>query len=400
LTLVDNNPYIIRFTWSKPYFSAWSSSAGFAPIAEHYYKFDDPNVFNTGKQNQWLVGNGAYKLDKWEHDQRIVFVRNELYYGKKPHVRGFVEKFIKDPAVQLQSFEKGDLDVYGLTPSQYIVKHEDPEFLKRFEISKTIANSYRYVGWNMRLSKFKDKRVRQALTMLIDRERICKDIYRGLAIPIHGTVHPENPAYNKYVEQNAWPFDPKRAKALLAEAGWKNTAGNGVLEKDGEQFRFTVLIPSNNQEVEAAANLIKDSLAQAGIEVSINNLEWKTFLEKIHRLDFQACILGWQLGLEFDPYQLWHSSQVHEKESNHCGYVNPAVDRLIEKSRRELNEEKRFAMLREFQKYILEDQPYTFLMVPNRLISYDKRIHNVQYKLTGADNDRWWVPAAEQKRNE
>lgn len=397
--LVDDNPYIVRFTWGKPYFSSWATSAGFEPIAEHYYKFTDAQQFNTGKQNEWLVGNGKYKLEKWERDQRVVLVRNDLYFGKKPHVKAIVFKVVKDQGVQLETFEKGEADVIGLTPSQYTVKTKDPEFVKRFETNQSIANSYGYVGWNMRNDLFNDKRVRQAFTMMIDRERICRDTYRGLAIPMHSPVHPENPAYWKDVEKNAWKFDPKQAAQLLAEAGWKK--GNaGILEKDGKQFKFTLLIPSGRQETEAVANLIKDSFGQAGIEVNINNLEWKTFIGKIHHAQFDACMLGWALGLDVDPYSLWHSSQIHDFEFNHCGYVNPVLDRLIEKSRRELNESKRTQMLFEFQKIILEDQPYTFLTVPKRLVAYDRRIHNVQYKLVGEDMDRWWVPSAEQKRNE
>ena len=397
--LVDDNPYILRFTWGKPYFGSWSSSAGFEPIAEHYYKFTDPQQFNSGKQNEWLVGNGKYKLDKWERDQRIVLVRNDSYYGKKPHIRAVVFKIVKDPVVQLETFEKGEADVIVLTPSQYTVKTKDPEFMKRFETNMSISNGYGFVGWNIRNDLFKDKRVRQALTMMVDRERICRDTLRGLAVPIHGPVHPENPAYWKDLDKNALKFDPKRAAELLAEAGWKK-GSSGVLEKDGQQFKFTLLIPSGRQETEAIANLIKDSFGQAGIEVSVNNLEWKTFIGKIHHAQFDAAMLGWSLGVEVDPFPLWHSSQTHDFEFNFCGYVNPTLDRLIEKSRRELNEGKRTEMLCEFQKIILEDQPYTFLTLSKRLIGYDRRIRNVQYKLIGEDQDRWWVPTADQKRNE
>src|SRR5207253_3196440 len=101
--------------------------------------------------------------------------RNENYFGKKPHIRAVVFKIVKDPVVQLETFEKGEADVIGLSPSQYTVKTKDADFVKRFETNVSISNGYGFVGWNMRNALFKDKHVRQALTMMIDRDRICRD---------------------------------------------------------------------------------------------------------------------------------------------------------------------------------------------------------------------------------
>jgi peptide/nickel transport system substrate-binding protein len=297
-------------------------------------------------------------------------------------------------------FENGDTDICGLRPNQMVLKQNDPAFRAKFDINRSISTSYRYIGWNARREFFKDKRVRQALTMLVDRNRICKDVMRDFAKPMHGTVHPENPAFWKELPQHAWPFDPERAKKLLADAGWKANENNGVLSRNGVPFKFTLLIVSNSPEFEAIANLIKDSFSKVGIVVDISNLEWSVLLQNVERLEFDAVILGWRLGYAEDPYQLWHSSQTGEKQSNHCNFVNKEADRIIENCRRELNETKRFALLKRFQEIILEEQPYTFLFVSERLVTYDKRIRNITYKLTGSRVARWWVPTAEQKPRE
>jgi peptide/nickel transport system substrate-binding protein len=398
--LVDGDPYVVRFTWFKPYFDAFAASAGFTPMAEHYYRFVDPNDFNTGKQNQWLAGNADYKLVKWERNVEIVFERNEDYYRRKPHFKRVVYRVVKDRAVELQLFEAGQTDVHGLSPSQMKEKENDPAFRNRFKVNISVANVYRYAGWNARKPLFKDQRVRQALTMLMDRERICEDIMRDYAIPLNGPVHIENPAYWKDIDKHAWPYDPVRAERQLAEAGWRDTDDDGILDKDGMRFEFTLLIPAGNPETEAIANLIKDSFGEAGIEVRISNLEWAAFLQKIDRLQFDACLLGWRLDLTEDPYQLWHSSQTDEKESNFCYFVNKEADRLIERCRTELNEAKRNRMLWDFQKIILEEQPYTFMFVSKRLVAYDKRIQNVKYKLIGSNQPRWWVPKGLQKHHD
>ena len=396
--LVEDNPYIVRYTWIRPYFEAFTFSAGGVDILpEHLFKFDDPKQFNEGEQNQKLVGNGAYRLERWERGSRFVFVRNEQYYGRKPHFKRLIIKIVKDPTAELQLLESGETDYYNLTPSQMEQREKDPKFNERFGTNISIANSYRYIGWNARNPLFSDKRVRQALTMLIDRERICKDIMRGYAIPHHGTFHPDHPAFWKETNSRAWPNDADRALKLIAEAGWKDNDGDGVIDKDGRPFKFTLLIRSNSPEFEAIANLVKSSLAKAGIVVVVNNLEWSVMLQQVERRKFDAVLLGWLLGLSGDPYQLWHSSQTDDKESNHCNFVNKEADRIIERCRRELNDERRYKMLNRFQEIIMDEQPYTFLFVPKRLVAYDKRIQNVTFKLIGADRDRWWVPAAQQK---
>jgi peptide/nickel transport system substrate-binding protein len=398
--LVDNNPYIVRATWIRPYFDAFTFSADIDILPEHIFKFDNPKDFNEGSQNQKLIGNGPYELKPREKGQNFVLTRNENYYGRPPHFKSIVYRVVKDPNAELQLFEKGDVDICVLRPNQMNLKEHDPAFRDKFEIHRSTANSYRYIGWNARDEHFKDKQVRRALTMLIDRDRIIKDVMRGYAKPMHGTVHPENPAFWKELPNHAIPFDPENAKKLLTDAGWKDSDGDGVLDRNGVPFKFTLLIVSNSPEFESIANLIKNSMAKVGIEVSISNLEWSVLLQKVERLTFDAVLLGWRLGYAEDPYQLWHSSQIGEKQSNHCAFVNKEADRIIENCRRELNETKRFALLKRFQEIILDEQPYTFLFVSERTLAYEKRIKNVTYKLTGAEINRWWVPKELQKQKD
>jgi len=398
--LVENNPHIVRFTWIRPYFEAFTFSAGMDILPEHKFKFDDPKEFNEGPQNQTLNGNGAYKLERWERGSRFVFVRNEQYYGRKPHFKRLVIMVVKDPTAELQLLESGETDVYGLTPSQMEQREKNADFNARFNVKISISNVYRYIGWNARNPLFSDKRVRQALTMLIDRDRICKDIMRGYATPHHGTYHPDHPAFWKEIDARAWPYAPDRAMKQLADAGWKDTDGDGVIDKDGRPFKFTLVIRSNAPEHEAIANLVKSSLGKAGIVVNVSNLEWSVMLQQVERLKFDAVLLGWQLGLSGDPYQLWHSSQTGEKASNHCNFASKEADRIIESCRRELNDKKRYEKLRRFQEILLDEQPYTFLFVPKRLPAVEKRIENVSYKLIGSDRDRWWVPTAKQKHKD
>ena len=151
-------------------------------------------------------------------------------------------------------------------------------------------------------------------------------------------------------------------------------------------------------EYVAIANQMKDAFAQAGIVCNVSNLEWSVFLQKLERLEFDVMLGNWRVSLESDPYQLWHSSQAIEKGSNHCGYKNPTVDRMIEAARRELNPEKRTVMFQKIYGQIADDAPYTCLYVTKRTVLYDKRIQNVVYKFRPErDIARWWVPKEMQK---
>src|SRR5439155_12391794 len=120
---------------------------------------------------------------------------------------------------------------------------------------------------------------------------------------------------------------------------------------------FNLMIRAEKPEYESIANVLKDSFAQAGIVINVANLEWSIILQNIERLQFDATIMGWGLGVEDDPYQLWHSSQAVEKGSNHCSYINPEVDRLIEMGRRELDDKKRNELYRQIQNTIADEQP-------------------------------------------
>jgi peptide/nickel transport system substrate-binding protein len=395
--LVNNDPHIVQYIWKKPYFLAFNFSAGLDILPEHVYAFTDPKQFNEGPQNQTIVGSGAYKLERWDRKEQFVFVRNEEYYGPKPHFKKVVYKLVQDRTVAMQLLQTGKLDVQGLVKSQVKAKQEDPEFTSKFDINVSVANVYRYIGWNARQPMFASANVRRALTKLVNRERICKDIYRGFALPLHGPAHPDSPVYSKELEAKAIPFNIEQAVRELKEEGWADTDGDNVLDKNGQPFKFTLLIVTGSPEYESVANLIKSNFAEAGIVVNISNLEWSVLLQKIERHQFDAVILGWQLRLEDDPYPLWHSSQTVEKGSNHCNFVSQEADRLIEEGRRELDEAKRIQKFRRVNELIVQEQPYTFLFVEKRTTAYDRRIKNVVFKLIGANDDRWWVPLDKQR---
>ena len=166
----------------------------------------------------------------------MVLAENPVYWGKRPWLAKRVYRIILSDGPALQALTAGQLDTMGLTPEQWVRQTGSRRFTEQFNKYSFYAPYYNYVGWNSRRPQFSDKRVRRALTMLLNREDIRDKIFHGLAIIVTGNAFVDSPEYNKNIQP--WPYDPEQAKKLLSEAGWVDTDGDGVRDKDGTAFRF------------------------------------------------------------------------------------------------------------------------------------------------------------------
>jgi peptide/nickel transport system substrate-binding protein len=254
---------------------------------------------------------------------------------------------------------------------------------------------YRYIGWNSERAIFSDKRVRRAMTMLVDREMILKKILFGLAVIVNSPFYVNSPEYDKNIKP--YPYDPKGAVALLKSAGWDYRPGENILQKDGKPFEFEFLIPAGRKLSEQIATMLQENLKDIGIKMSIQMLEWAVFIQRIEEHNFDACTLGWAGGWEMDPYQIWHSSQAVAKGSNFVGFKNVEADKLMEDARKEFDREKRRQMYYRLQEIIYEEQPYTFLFTDEALEAVSRRFQNVVVYPMGLAPLYWWVPKDAQK---
>jgi peptide/nickel transport system substrate-binding protein len=343
-------------------------------------------------------------FDRWDKDQRVILKRWEKYYGKKynamPKIKKMVFELIGHKNTQLQSLVAGDIDDMNMEPEQWLLQTDTPEFDPDTGSIKKIkypARVYRYVGYNLKNPLFKDKRVRQALTHCVDRQKIIKDVYFGLARLITGSAFMDTPYYDKSIEP--YPFSIDKAIQLLKEAGWVDTNDDGIIDKDGKEFEFSILIPSSSPAYPKILAIMKEDFAKAGIVINIRKVEWSVMLEHFEKKSFEAVLGGWQMGLEFDPYQLWHSSQADkDHSSNHVGFKNKRADELIEEIRKTFDVEKRIKLCHEFHKILHEEQPYTFLSSPYTLLGQNKRFNNIKvFPSFGVPNMIMWLPKDKQR---
>jgi ABC-type transport system substrate-binding protein len=226
--------------------------------------------------------------------------------------------------------------------------------------------------YTLRRTPFDDPRIRKALGMAIDVDKIIDYVLYGQGERITGPFVKQTDYYNHDI--TPLPFDPQGALRILEEAGWRRNA-QGWLEKDGRRFQFTLITNSGNDLRKAVLAIAQDAWRQIGIDVRTDLLEWSVFIqERVNKTDFDALILGWMMGIDPDLYQIWHSSQTGPHQLNFVGFKNEEADDLIVRIRQEYDFDRQVQLCRRLHEIIAREQPYTFLYVSRWTAVLDKRI--------------------------
>ncbi len=387
--------YTFRVHYKKPFAPALSSWGNLVVLPKHLLAGKDITKTDFGRQP---VGTGPFRFKEWRSQEKIVLEANPDYFAGRPYLNWIIFRVIPDPATMFMELKAGGIDWMGLTPLQYARQTDSLEFRSRFRKYKYLAFSYTYLGYNLKHPFFQDKRVRQALSYAINKREIVDGVLFGLGVPATGPYKPDTWFYNPNVRR--YPYNPEKARELLAQAGWRDTDGDGLLDKDGRPFEFTILTNQGNLSRLLTAQIIQRRLSEIGIRVHIRTVEWTAFIhEFIDKRRFEAVILGWTTGPEPDLYDIWHSSKIEPPGLNFISYANPEVDRLLEKGRRIFDRKERKKIYDRFQEILAEEQPYTFLYVPMALPCIHKRFQGIKPAPIGISYnlERWWVPKDKQR---
>ncbi len=385
--------YTFRVTYGKP-FAPGLESWTLAILPRHLLEGRDITKSPLARRP---VGTGPFKFQEWRAGDRIILTYNPDYFDGRPYLNGYIYLIKPDLATMFLELKAGNLDRMGLTPLQYRRQTAYPKFARMFNKYKYVSFSYTYLGYNLEDQRFADRRVRQALTHAINKEEIIEGVLLGLGQEATGPYKPGTWFYNPDVPR--FPYDPAKARALLAEAGWRPNA-QGILEKDGKPFEFTILTNQGNDLRVRTGEIIQKRLREVGILVKLRTVEWAAFLKEfIDKGRFEAVLLGWTTGQDPDLFDIWHSSKTKPGELNFIHYNNPEVDRLLEEGRHTFDREKRRRAYFRFQEIIAEDKPYTFLFVPDALPAVHKRFRGIKPAPAGINYNfpKWYVPLAEQK---
>jgi len=388
------DPLTFRVTYDKPLAPALISWS----VAIHPKHLLEGKDITKSPLSRAPVGTGPYRFVEWAPGEKIVLEANPDYFEGKPYIHRVVYRIIPDQSTMFLELQSGGLDYMGLTPIQYQTQTDTPAFKRRFNKYRYLSFGYTYLGYNLRRPLFQDRRVRQALSCAINKQEIIDGVLLGLGRVATGPYKPDTWVYNPDVRR--YPYDPEKARGLLAEAGWRDSDGDGLLDKDGRTFRFTIVTNQGNDLRVKTGEIIQRRLQEIGIDVKLRVIEWASFLKEfINPGNFDATILGWSGVPDPDQYNIWHSSKTGPRELNFIQFKNDEVDALLEKGRRTFDRAERKKYYDRFQEILAEEQPYTFLYVPEALPVVSKRFHGIEPAPAGImyNFHKWFVPEKEQK---
>ncbi len=382
--------YTFRVTYGKPFAPALTSWGSLVVIPRHLLEGRDITKSELAREP---VGLGPYRLSKWVSGQEVSLISNRDYFEGRPYIDQHIYKVIPDSATMFLELKTGGIDMMGLTPIQYTKQTDTGVFKRDFQKYRYPAFQYTHLAFNQKHPWFKDRRVRQAIAYGVDKDEIVDVVLFGLGTPATGPFVPNTWPYNPDVKK--YEYNPEKAKELLKDAGWQDTDGDGVLDRDGMPFEFAILTNAGNTLRKNTATIIQWRLRQIGIKVEIRTLEWSTFINQfIDKRRFAAVLLGWSIGLDADQYDIWHSSKTKEKELNFISYSNPEVDDLLEKGRRTFDIEERKKAYFRIQEILAEEVPYLFLYVPDATPIVHGRINGIRPAPIGISYNlpKWYVP--------
>lgn len=397
-------PNKVKFTWTKPGDrTTRMSTVGAYHIPKHILEDVPCETWTTHPLSRAPLPDGPFKLAEHKPNEYFVLEPNEKFTGPdewKPKLKRVMVRVVPEYQTRLLKLKKGEIDVMEG------IKVKDADLLRKSNPEYNfVSRGYRfmdYVAWNLKDSRFQDKKVRQAMAKAVDIDGMIKriltsetgDVYAQQAV---GTITPEICATRADIPPIKQ--DIEEAKRLLAEAGWTDTNGNGIVDKDGQELEFTLTTNRENERRMEAAQLIQAELKNVGVNAKLDFMEFNAMTQRLHERNFEAVLGGWSAGLFVDPSSMWHSGP--EFRFNYPSYANPRVDELIDLGLATPDPADSAPIWQEMQQIIYEDQPYMFLWWRDEIVAVHGRFENASIDILSPFHHlpQWEVPPDKVKYN-
>lgn len=340
-------------------------------LPKHKFEGKDPwelTSFNKEKP----VGTGPFKVGNYISGQSVELVRNDDFFGGAPYLDKLVYKILAEKNTHVAQALSNELDIFVLEDKASIKRIEQSNNLK---IMPSDATKYFWISLNQENDLFTDVKIRQAFMHAIDRQAIIDSVLKGYGKIADAAVTPNLSTY--YTDKvTRYDFDPEKAKALLAEAGWKDTDGDGILDKDGKPFKFDFEVGIQG-DLEPIAQMVQQYLKDVGLDVKLSTLEWNAMIQKnVIERDYDMILNWWAYPSDPDVFSQYHSSNAG-KGNNIPGYQDPKLDELLVKGQETSDSEARAEVYKEMQQYMSDNLPYLYLWYPQEIQVRNNRLKGV-----------------------
>ncbi|MCF3942321.1 glutathione ABC transporter substrate-binding protein [Oceanobacillus alkalisoli] len=343
--------YTLRINLEYPYAPllsnlAHSGTAIMSPdvIEEDYAQLEDGGDVDA-YINQNPAGTGPFKFDSWTPGESVVLTRNDDYWGETAKLDSATFKVVTEQSARIAELETGVSHVVDAIGPNNISRVEGADGVS---VLQEPSVSLSYIGFNVQKEPFDDVRVRQAISMAINKQEIIDGVYNGIGIEAVGPLAPPVFGYDENV--SGISHDLEGAKELLAEAGYEDGFSTTIWTNDSEERVDTAIA-------------VQAQLKEIGIDVKIEELEWGAYLERTANGEHDMFILGWSVvtsDADYGMYPLFHSSNVGEP-GNRSFLEDEELDGVLDDARRATEPEDRQALYSEAQEMLVELAPMLYI---------------------------------------
>lgn len=399
IEIIDDSTMVFHFTKQYP---LQMFHLNLSPIPKHIYQNADLASMRSNPANERPVGAGPFKLEEWVRQQQIVLARNAkctLPYPSK--LERVVFRIITEPTTRLTELKKGEVDVMRPVYPDDVkdIQEQNPDI----KLLTLPPRSYEYLGWqNIDIEEyhssdkqvvkphplFGDRRVRQALTYAIDRKSIMEQElgpYGELAVTDF------SPIFRWAIKHDLipYPFDPEKSRQLLRSAGWSDSNGDGILDKGGRKFEFTLHYNIGNKRREYVATMVQKSLKDVGIKVNLQSVEPVVLYQNIEDKLYDAFIAGFSVGLAIDPASRWGDIN---KPFNTVSFQHRRITELLKLGLHVKREREAGPFWKEIQSILHQEQPCTFMYWVKDIVGVNRRLKNANPNVLGITDHMWdWM---------
>jgi peptide/nickel transport system substrate-binding protein len=352
----------------------------------------DRSLVREWAMNEMPTACGMFQLEDWTHDRSLMLVRNAQYPAEKSRLERLIFRIIPDQTAQLIELETGGVDFVEDVPSHEAVRlGRNPELRVESYDSRYVGQVY----WNHESDLFRDRRVRKALSLAIDREMFVTGLLNGYGSAAAGPLPPALWAHDPSIKPDA--YSPEEARRLLTNAGWVDHDGDGVREKGGVDLDFVMLTRKGDPVRENGIQILRENYADIGVRLQPRVMEFATAVDMVRHGDFQAYLGVFSARLAIDPSALLASDAFDRFNYGH--YASAAADSMMDLAMKTEDREAARRIWSDFQRFMAWDQPMAFIYYPQSIVAYNRRLQDVRpHVLSPYTNiGEWWIDAADRK---